>query len=172
MYSRQTDVPDKPDGQMFRMLEASIDEFFEANKSTIVEDIDLIKLFEGYRADPNRLEEYHKQMEDEVIGAIERLMADFNVANYLLGDAYAYLKPIDIQDEISTLIAVGQPTYRNPEMNATSPIRILLTDVAAERQSQWTAMITTLFPMLPIQMGNFDGTTLALLTIQPQKVDL
>lgn len=170
-YSRQIGVPEIPEGQMFRTLDASplLQSFFERNKSFIVREVDLIGLFENYQVNPDSLETSHQKLRDAVTSVIDSLMADFNIANFLLGDEYPYLNPVNLQDEISTMINVGQPSYRNRAMNATSPIRILMADIATDREIQWTSMVTPLFPMPPIQLPNFDSTSLILLTIHPQE---
>lgn len=170
-YSRKIAEADRPEGQMFRTLDASplLHDFFEGNKATILNNIDLIRLFEGYSVNPNNLEADHQRLRDAVLSVIDSLMADFNIANYLLGDEYHFLKPVDLQDEISTLVNVGQPSYRNKAMNATASTRILLCDIMRDRERQWDAKVGLLFPMRPLQLPHHDPTTLILLTIHPQE---
>lgn len=171
-YTRQIVAPEIPDGQMFRVLDASplLHSFFQTNKSAIVRDVDLISLFDNYQVNPDRIDETHTELKNKVINVIYNLMGNFNIANFLLGDSFPYLQPANLQDEISTLISVGQPSYRNHAMNATPPIRILLTNVTNERANEWTSRIAPLFPMRPTQLSYFDSTSLILLTLHPQEL--
>lgn len=173
MYSRQIGAPEVPEGQMFRVLDASplLQGFFEQNKKAIVREVDLIKLFESYQIDPESLEKSHQELRNTVTSVIESFMADFNIAAFLLGDACPYLNPVSLQDEISALISVGQPSYRNKAMYATSAIHIIICNVPRERENSWSAAIAPLFPMLPVRLPVADPTTLILLTIHPQKTD-
>ncbi len=169
-YSRQIGQSVEQEGQMFRLLDTSsrLHRYFNDNKSAIVADIDLIRLFEDYRITPDEMEVFHRRLEETVMSVITSLMGRFNIANFLLGDEYAYLDPVEIQDGIADLINVGQPPYRNRAMNATSPIRILMVNVEPEREAQWIATTNALFPLPPIQLDLSDSNTLILLTIHPQ----
>lgn len=168
-YSRQVGAPEKPKGEMFRTINATplLRRFFESNKTTIVRGVDLIEIFNRYQINPAGLESTRLNLQDTVSSVIGSLMADFNITDYLLGEGYQYLPPIDLQKEISTLISVGQPSYRNPAMNATTPVRILIAPVHPEREPRWRNRISPLFPMLPIQLSTPDTTTLILLTLHP-----
>lgn len=169
-YSRQIGQPTEPEGQMFRILDASplLKGFFEMNKSLIVENVDLMKLFDEYKVSPENLETSHQRIRNKLISVINDLMKDFNMAGFLLGDEYPYLNPINISDEFSTLINVGQPSFRNRTMNATTPICIVMTQVSREREKQWSNRIVSLFPMRPILLNSSDCTSLIILTIHPQ----
>lgn len=169
-YSRQIGKPQIPDGQMFRVLDASplLLSFFELNKTSIVAKVDFISLFEDYQVNPENLEISHQRIEDAVTSVIEDLMSDFNMTNFLLGDEFPYLEPVDINDEFSLLINVGQPSFRNRAMHATTPICILMTEVSPDRYNQWSDKIATLFPMRPYILNYTDTTSLILLTIHPQ----
>lgn len=170
-YNRQISAVECPEGQMFRTLDASplLQQFFEQNKSTIVNKVDLIKLFDEYQVDPDKLDSYHGRLQGRVNTAIDSLLENFNIVNFLLGDGYPYLNAVNLQDEFSTLINVGQPSYRNKAMNATTPIRILLANVEREREAQWSSKINPLFPMHPASLPISDTNSLILLTIHPQK---
>lgn len=168
-YSRQICLLETPKGQMFRALDASplLQSFFEHNKSSIIKEVDFIKIFEDYQVNPDHLEKFHLNLQKTVSSVIESLMADFNITNFLLGDEYPYLKPVNLQDEISSLINVGQSSYRNRAMNATSSIHILIGNIPHERENQWTSKINPLFPMHPVQLHSPNPNSLILLTIHP-----
>lgn len=169
-YSRQIGETEIPDGQMFRVLDATprLQGFFESNKTAIVNEIDLIKLFDSYQVNPENLGTYHLNLQNAVTSVIDSFMADFNITNFLLGDKYPYLDPVNLQDEISALINVGQPSFRNRAMFATSPIHIIMADIMQERENRWINKVTPLFPMRPIQLSLSDPTSLILITIHPQ----
>lgn len=173
-YSRQIGTVAATDGQMFRLLDATplLKKFFDDNKSDIVNQIDLIDLFGNYQANPDSLDASHKSVEDSVANVIEGLLSDFNIANFLLGDEFPYLRPVNIQEEISMLTNVSQPPYRNREMNATPPIHIVIADINHQRVSQWANKLNPLFQLKPIQVANDDPTTLILLTIHPHVIAL
>ena len=169
-YSRQIGSPEIPEGQMFRVLDASpmLQEFFAQNKPSIVNEVNLIGLFDNYTANPDSLEKSHQEIEDSVLSVINNLMSDFNMANFLLGHSYPYLNQIKTADEFYTLLNVGQPSYRNRAMNATTPIFIVMTNVGVEMENQWINNTAILFPMRPILLNSEDSTTLIVLTIHPQ----
>lgn len=169
-YSRDIENPRIPEGQMFRALDASplLHKFFEDNKSAIVREVNLIRLFDNYQVNPDSLDASHQNLRETVKSVISSLMADFNLVNFLLGDEYAYLHPVNIQEELNTMITVGQPSYRNRAMHATSPIRILMAQVQIDRENQWTQRVTPLFPIRPNILAYPDPTTIILLTIHPQ----
>lgn len=171
-YSRQINVPDLPEGQMFRVLDASpmLQRFFDLNRPSIVNEVNLIRLFDDYKVNPDNLENSHQGIKDSVMAVINSLMANFNMANFLLGDDYTYLNPVNISDEFSTLLNVGQPSYRNRAMNATTPICIIMTNICADRENQWNNNIVPLFPMRPVLINSKDNTSLTLLTIHPQQI--
>lgn len=170
-YSRQIDAPARPEGQMFRILDASplLQEFFNRNKKTIVSQVDLIKLFEDYQVNPDTLDASHQRLRDAVASVIDSLMADFNIVNFLLGDEYPYLNQVNLQNEISTLINVGQPSCRNKAMNATTSMRFMLANITHDREGQWSSVVSKLFPMRPIQIKAASSTDIILLTIHPQE---
>lgn len=169
-YSTEIANQEPSIGLMFRTLDPTpmLNSFFEANKNTILQQIDLLELFDDYKADPQDLDNSHENLCKSVKDAIHSLMASFNITNYLLGDNYSYLQPTNLQNEISSLITVGQPSFRNRAMNATPPIRILMANVEPSRVSQWRAIITPYFPLQPIHLDFKDKTTLILITIHPQ----
>lgn len=168
-YSSQIDTFEIPDGQMFRTLGELplFRAFFEQNKSKIVNRIDLIKLFGEYQIDPQGIESAHQRMCDTVSDAICTLLNDFNIVNFLLGDRFPYLAPVSLQNEIATLLNVGQPTCRNKAMNATSPVRIIMADVKPDRESQWASVTGKYFPLRPAMLHLPDPTMLLLLTLHP-----
>lgn len=170
-YSRQIGALELPEGQMFRVLDATnlLQGFFNQNKSAIVSEVDFIKLFENYQINPEELDNYHRNLHNAVKNVIDSLMKDFNIANFLLGDRYMYLENVSLQNEISALIKVGRPSYRNPAINAMPPIYILICNVQHERENQWISEINPLFPMLPMRINSDDPTSMILLTIHPQR---
>lgn len=173
-YSRQIGENKVPEGQMFRVLDASplLPDFFEKNKSLIVSKVDLVKLFDNYKVNPDNLEQSHKDIESAVLSVIESLMSGFIMSNYLLGDEFPYLNPINLSEEITTLLNVGQPSYRNYVMNATSPIRIVMTKVCNERVNQWNDKIAKEFPMQPILLNTMNSDSITILTIHPQEQNM
>lgn len=171
-YTHQISFTEKPEGQMFRVLYSSslIRDFFDRNKSRITNGVDLINLFERYQINPDSLEVYHQELQDAVLSVIDSMIDDFNIVNFILGNEYAYLEAVNLQEEMSFMINVGQPSYRNRAMNATSPTRFLIGNVKHENENQWSSAISSLFPMRPVQLHMEDTDTLILLTIHPQKV--
>ncbi|MBD5371959.1 MAG: C1 family peptidase [Bacteroides sp.] len=169
-YSRTIDSHEAPEGQMFHTLDPSslLPKFFMDNKSSIVKNVDLIRLFESYQVNPEELENSHNQLRETVTSVISSLIADFNIANFLLGDKFAYLNPVDIQQKMTELIAVGQPSFRNRAMNASLPVRILMTQIQPDRENQWIQRVTPLFPFRPNMLQYSDPTTMILLTIHHQ----
>lgn len=169
-YSRQIGNPEFPEGQMFRVLDASplLKRFFDQNKSAITNEVNLIELFDNYKINPDNIEQSHQEIEDSVKSVISKLMSDFNMANFLLGDIFPYLNQINITEEFSALFNVGQPSFRNHAMNATTSMCFVMTNICPERENQWTNNIVTLFPMRPILINSTDSTSLILLTIHPQ----
>lgn len=171
-YTHQISFTEKPEGQMFRVLYSSslIRDFFDRNKSRITNGVDLINLFERYQINPDSLEVYHQELQDAVLSVIDSMIDDFNIVNFILGNEYAYLEAVNLQEEMSFMINVGQPSYRNRAMNATSQTRFLIGNVKHENENQWSSAISSLFPMRPVQLHMEDTDTLILLTIHPQKV--
>lgn len=168
-YSGEVKAPAASAGEMFRTVDATplLKNFFEDNRGAILRNIDLVRLFEDYRASEESLEESHRQLRAVVRDATSTLLADFNMAEYLMGRQYPYLNPINLPDEIATLIAVGQPTYRNTALNATSPTRILLSTVADTYRARWQNMVTPCFPLQPMHLTNDDATSIVLITLHP-----
>lgn len=171
-YSKKIGAPEHPEGAMFRTLDPStlLQGFFDANRKAIVSQVDLVQLFESFQANPDTLDASHQQLETAVTSQIDSLMADFNMANFLLGDKVDYLPAVNLPHEMSTLMNVGQPSYRNPALNATPCVRMMLADVDAQREGQWKARISPQFPTMPTLLPYHDSTTLVLITIHPQEV--
>lgn len=169
-YSRQIGEPEIPEGQMFRVLDASplLQRFFAQNKSAIINEVNLIELFNKYKVNAGNLQQCHQQIKNAVKTVINNLMADFNMANFLLGDDFPYLNKLNITEEFSTLLNVGQPSFRNHVMNATTPIYIVMTNIRPDRESQWTNNIVRLFPMRPVLLNSMDSTSLTIITIHPR----
>lgn len=170
VYTREVAAIDAPEGQMFRTLDATpfLKSFFERNKAAIIERVDLMQLFEDYRIDPKLLDAHHAKIQDTVTSVINSLMGNFNIAGFLLGDQCPFLAAVNLADEISALINVGQPSFRNRIMNATPPVRMLFVNVPRECHNRWMTEVNPLFPMQPTQLPLSDPNTLILLTIHPQ----
>ncbi|MDE6562415.1 MAG: C1 family peptidase [Muribaculaceae bacterium] len=168
-YERRLGEPYKSEGQMFRSIDTSslLEGFFEANKERIVSSIDLMKVFDDYTAEIQGLEKSHEQLQGLVLSAVNSLMMDFNIVNFLLGDKFPYASPVTLHEEIGALLAVGQPSYRNHTLNATTPMRILMAKVDRNREAEWEASVMPCFPMRPLQLSLSDPTTLIILTLQP-----
>lgn len=167
-YKDHLGVAKNSDGQMFRILDPTshLDTFFQTNKSSITERIDLLQTFESYNANIQQLDTTHSYLKQTVRDAIGTLF-DFNITNYLLGDEYPFLAPINLEHEMETLLAVGQPSHKNQAINATAPARLLLTCVDENRKNEWENTILPSFPMRPMQLSFYDHTMLLLITIHP-----
>ena len=154
---------------MFRTIDTSelLEGFFEANREKIVSGIDLMKVFDDYTAEIQNLEKSHEQLRGVVLESVNSLMTDFNMVNFLLGDVYPYAPPVVMHEEIGALLAVGQPSYRNRAMNATTPMRMLMAKVDRSRSAAWEAAVVPCLPMRPVQLPLSDPTALILLTIHP-----
>lgn len=172
-YSGKIEAPEQPEAAMFRRLDPSplLTAFFDAHRQAIVSRVDLVTLFESFQANPDTLEASHQQLETAVTSQIDTLLADFNMANFLLGDNVDYLPPVNLPNEMSVLMNVGQPSYRNPAMNATPCVRIMLADVDAQREGKWKVQISPLFPTMPTLLPYHNSTALVLISIHPQSVD-
>lgn len=168
-YERELGEAYKPEGQMFLTIDSAplLEGFFEDNKENIVRRIDLIKVFKGYSGILQDLEKSHEQLRQEVLSAVNSLMTDFNMVNFLLGDEYPYAPKVSLPETMAKLLAVGQPSYRNRAMNATPPIRILMAKIDRSRVAAWEAEAIPCIPMRPIQIPHSDPTTLILLTLHP-----
>lgn len=168
-YSGQVGSYKPSEGQMFRTLGdlSGFRDFFHRNEQSIVSRIDLIRLFESYQVEPEKIEQYRRLMCDTITDAIDSLLGDFSIVDFLLGAPCDFLAPVSLQDEIGILLSVGQPTCRNRAMNATTPVRILTAYVRPEQQVQWAAALGRYFPLRPSQVPATDMDTLLLLTIHP-----
>lgn len=160
---------EKPEGQMFRHIDASplLDNYFRANKESIVNRIDLLKLFDEYQINTDQLGIYHENLRGYVREAISAMMGEFNLTNYLMGDKYDFLPESDVEKEITVLLAVGQPAFRNKSRSATAPVRIVLANVEPSRFSEWEQKVYSYFPLRPIHLQNNNTQTLIILTIHP-----
>lgn len=158
-----------PEGQMFRSLDASplLQVFFEENKSRIVKNINLIDLFFDYQVTPENIDVYHLEMQNAVMNAVNALMADFNIVNFLLGNTFKYLQPVNLHDEIGLLLRVGQPSFRNQTTYDTFPVRIILANIERGQENQWSSVVVPCFPMRPIELPFPNSTLLLLITIHP-----
>lgn len=168
-YSARVGETDEAEGQMFRYIDASprLNSFFAVNKKDIVRRIDLIRTFDDYKANLNDLEKSHEVLRQTVRRAVNSMMSDFNLANYLLGDTYTYLEGITAEEEVSALVAVGQPTYRNQALHANPAVRILILNLSGDRLKEWESQIMPLFPPRPNLVASNDPTSIIILTIQP-----
>lgn len=166
-----SNIQESVDGQMFCMLDGSehILDYFEANKELIIRGIDLHRVFEGFTAHEEDLDQSHQEMRTLTLRSIELLLNDFNIVKYLLGESYPFLSPIDMENVISTMLSVGMPTYRNHIRNAETPARILLAKVEQESEQDWDSKISTLFPLRPTKLYLSNPTILILITIKPQQ---
>ena len=154
---------------MFRVIDPSslLQPFFRSNQTEIVDKINLLKVFKDYRADIDDLDNSRSRLHNIVSEVISSLMDNFNMVDYLLGDTYPYLAPSDLQEEIDRLIQVGQPSYRNKERNATSPVRMLIANVDPSRSAIWRNAISPYFPLHPVILQSSDPNELILLSLHP-----
>lgn len=171
-YTRQLGEHEEPEGRMFRTLDASplLPQLFEDNKHAIVSHVDLIRLFNEYQVAPDSIEQYHDAMRQSVTEAIDKLMEDFNLAHFLMGDPCKYLRPVSLAGEMTALVNVGQTAYRNVLVHNSMPTLIMLTGVDHTRRTQWENAVTPYFSTRPEQMAISDPTTLILLTLHPQSL--
>lgn len=168
-YSLQVGEVEKADGIMFRMVDPipHLEKFFNIHKEDIVSRIDLLKVFKNYQANIDDLEKSRKDLQQEVGNSIETLMADFNMVNFLLGDTYSFLSPVNLQEEIDKMLQLGQPSYRNKARNATSPVRMLMANVPLSRSSEWISSVSPFFPLRPIILPFNDSNKIILITLHP-----
>lgn len=168
-YTLSIGSPEKMEGLMFRTIDPSahLESFFESNRDSIVSRIDLMKVFKDYQANVEDLAKSRENLHSEVGRAIETLMRDFNMVNFLLGDPYSYLSSVNLQKEIDKLIQMGQPSYRNKARNATPPVRMLMADVESSRSAAWNNAVSPLFSLPPVMLPVSDSTILVLLTLHP-----
>lgn len=171
-YSDTISSIDASNGNMQRILDPSpmLKEFFANNRAAIVNRIDLLSVFNDYQANIDDLDTSRQRLVEIVSGAIDSLMADFNIVNFLLGDEFPYLPPVDLQEEIDYMIRIGQPTYRNKERNASTPVRLLMGKVENSRSSQWQNTISPYFPLRPVILKLDDPTMIILITLHPQTI--
>ena len=169
-YACQVDKKEEVEGIMFRTIDPSdhLDSFFHTHKEDIVNRIDLLKVFKDYQANVEDLKRSRENLQQEVGNAIDVLMTGFNLVNYLLGDTYPYLSSGNLQEEIDSMIRMGQPSFRNKARNATSPVRMLMANVELSRSSEWTNAITPLFPLRPVILPLKDPNLIVLITLHPQ----
>ena len=168
-YSRQVEEGEEVDGIMFLTTDATphLESFFNSHKDDIVSRIDLLKIFKNYQANVDDLEKSRHALQQEVGEAIENLMADFNMVNFLLGDYYSFLSPVNLQEEIDKMLKMGQPSYRNKARNASSPVRMLMADVPLSRSSEWSNVISPYFPLRPIILPLNDVNKIIMITLHP-----
>lgn len=158
---------------LFRVFDPSerLEEFFRDNKHQIVGGIDLMAIFKDYQANPADLEKSRERLNKAVAQSISALMENFNIVNFLMGDKFPYLGAANLQQEMDSLIKIGQPSFRNKSHNATSPVRILIGNVETSRASSWSKAISPYFPLRPVLLSLSDPNTLILLTLHPVKVN-
>lgn len=169
-YSKESEAASDPAGAiMFREIETGplLHKYFEDNEKAIVANIDLMKIFEEYQISADSLDRLHESMRGAVREVIERLIGNFSVVDYLMGDNYPYTRQANLQEVATTLLNVGQPAYRNVAMNASTPVRILAGNVPRSRLTSWRARIAPYFPMQPVDMPIADPDLLILITIHP-----
>ncbi len=173
-YSREIhgEIPDE--GQMFRFLNPGqlLKRFFDSNRGQIVGKINLMEVFSTYKASLEDLELSHQKLQKVVRVAVASLMENFNMAEYLMGTSFSYLNPTDLQDEIAVQLAVGQPSFRNRGMNITTPVRMVMTNVRTELAAAWEHTMNPFFPLQPAYLQSSDPTTIVIMTIHPQKVEM
>lgn len=168
-YADNVGNPEEAEGIMFRMFDPSsrLDKFFNDHKKEIVAKIDLLKVFKEYNANVEGLDKSREDLHATVSDSIMTLMENFNIVNYLLGEEVAYLPVANLQEEIDAMIQVGQPSYRNPDRHATSPVRMLIGNVEPQQEGKWGNAIAPFFPLRPVVLRQKDPDTLILLTLHP-----
>lgn len=168
LYVKKERAEAKSDGDMFLYLDFSLAEkFFAAHEKTIVGRIDLLDAFEHYRLGEEDLENTHQQLRTRVGEVTGEFVKDFNMIEFLTGRQYDYLKPIDLEKTIGSMLAVGQPSYRNMNVRVTTPMRIVMGAVPHTHEGKWNNMISPLFPAIPITVLHDDPTSVILVTIHP-----
>jgi C1A family cysteine protease len=172
-YSESVKALVKPEGDMFRVLDCSnlLKPFFDKNESIIVSKIDLLSVFKQYTVNVNNLAQTHEQLRDVVREAIGTLISDFSIADFMIGKQYPYISPINLQDEITLLAAVGQPSCRNKAINATTPACIILINVEPEKEEQWKYKVFPFFNIQPTLLKIGDTTTMILITFHPFPIE-
>ncbi|MCH5228365.1 MAG: hypothetical protein J1F12_00015 [Muribaculaceae bacterium] len=172
-YAQQVIEKENLEGIMFRHLDPTplLGRFFDSHRNEIVSKIDLLDVFKDYQANIKDLDKSHENLRNLVSRAIEALMLDFNMAEFLMGREYPYLEPVKIGEEMDILMQVGQPSFRNPERNASSPVRMVMAKIDNRNKSTWSNTLSPFFPLRPVILSQEDPTRLILLTIHPQSIN-
>lgn len=166
-YSASVGKRCNPEGQMFRYLDATpiLEDYFRSTRKRVVESIDLIKLFQDYQVNLQDLDSSHEDLRTTVKNVINEQMGHFNISHFLLGGSYPFLKPITLQEEMDTLIAVGQPSFRNRSSYVSDPIKLLAVKVETEDLTLWKNKIHPFFNPQPIPFTISDPNTLIIITL-------
>lgn len=168
-YKDEVSKQEESEDKMFINIDSAslLQPFFETHKNEIIKGIDLLKVFEDYRISVDTLEKSHDALKDMVRDTIMKLLADFNMAEFLLGREYPYLEPVEIEDIIGKMLAVGRPSYRNNYVLTTTPMNIILTDVSSTEEYRWDNAVARYFSMQPQYLPLNDSTKLIVLTLLP-----
>lgn len=163
-------APFTPVGSMFLSLgePSLLDRFFESNREEITGNIDLMGTFENYRVDRETIEDARRRLSEDVIAAISALFADFRLSDYLLGlRSYPYLAPLSLEDTLTAMLRLGQPSTRYVTTSLSTPMRLLLTSLPAPQVPLWQERVSPSFPLTPQTIPTLLRDTLLLLTVQP-----
>lgn len=173
-YSNPIKVNEIPDCLMFRELNCTnlLESFFNNNKKTILNSINLLKVFNEYNINTTDMGHARNVLYNNVKGAIENLLSQFKMSKYIMGESYEYIHPFNIQEEIKILTTLAQPTFKNRQINTVPSVRILMANVEYDELSQWESMIYRCFPFRPLLINIADTTILTILTIHPQSNEL
>lgn len=168
LYTRREQAVEVSEGDMFLSLDFSLlEEYFKNHEAAIVKRIDLMDAFNHYRLGSDDLEKTHQQLRRQVDEVTEDLLREFNMIEYLTGRRYDYLRPVNLEEVMGSMLAVGQPSYRNLNVRLTTPMRIIAGAVPHTHTGRWSNMIAPLFPATPMTVLSDDPTSVLLITIHP-----
>lgn len=145
--------------------------YFMDHISEILPSVDLLGTFRSYAVDSESISEARERLRGTTREAISRLFGDFNMAEYLMGRSYPYLRPRRVEDEIARLLTIGQPSSRHSAIDPPAPLRMLFTGLPDDRIAAWQSMTDQYFPYRPLVKSGGDHAQIFLLTLQPLPVD-
>ncbi len=168
--ARKAAAPLLPEGSMFLNPAdpALLDRFFLENLEAITGNIDLMETFRNYRVDSETIEEARRRLSAAVTEAISALFADFRLSDYLLGlRSYPYLPEVSLEETLTSMLRLGQPSTRHVTTGLSTPMRLLLINLPAPQTPLWHERVSPSFPLVPLTVPTVLPDTLLLLTVQP-----
>lgn len=159
-----------PEGAMFISLadEQKLSEFFDRNCGLIVDRINLMDTFDGYKVEDDSIKEARRRLAEDVGDAIRALMSNFSMTDHLLGvNRYDYVDSCDMAGLLATMLRRGQAVTRHVTTGLTPPVWVIVADVSPVRQNRWSASISPHFPVTPVDVPSDNADTIAMVSLQP-----